>query len=257
MVISLIQIEVFLLIAARIIGLFMVAPFFNSRSLASVYKMTFIFVFTFLLWFVVPFTPAKVPNQPILYMLMLFNEFFIGLLLGSVVNFIFTGIEAAGELMGAQMGLSVASMLDPATGMQETITTRMMQMLTMMIFLVVDGHHFLLTALYKSYDILPMLYAWNLGPGAREVANMGAQIFAIGIQLSAPILLTVFLLDFGFGLISRVAPQVNVFQLGFQVKPVLGLFILMLMTPLLLERILWIINMMLEKLTVIMFYLRR
>lgn len=246
-----------MLIAARIIGLFMVAPLFSSKSLAGVYKMTFIFMFTFLLWFAVPFTPTKLPSDYIIFLIALFNEFLIGLLLGSVVNFIFNGIEAAGELMGAQMGLSVSSMLDPTTGMQTTITARLLQMIVMMLFLIVDGHHFLLTALYKSYDALPMLYSWNLALGAREVVNLGGQIFAIGIQLSAPILLTIFLLDFAFGLISRVAPQVNVFQLGFQVKPILGIFVLMLMIPLLLERIIWILNMMIEKLTVVMMYLRR
>jgi flagellar biosynthesis protein FliR len=257
MVISFVQIQVFMLIAARIIGLFMVAPLFSSKQLASIYKMTFIFMFSFLLWFVVPFTPQKLPSDYILFLIALFNEFFIGILLGSVVSFIFNGIEAAGELMGAQMGLSVSAMLDPTTGSQTTITARLLQMIVLMLFLMVDGHHFLLTALYKSYDALPMLYSWNLTLGAREVADMGAQIFAIGIQLSAPILLTIFLLDFAFGLISRVAPQVNVFQLGFQVKPVLGIFVLMLMIPLLLERIVWILNMMIEKLTVLMMYLRR
>jgi flagellar biosynthesis protein FliR len=257
MVISQVQIQVLLLILARIIGLFLVAPFFSNKSIASTYKMTFIFMFAFLLWFVVPFTPQKLSADPFLYIISLGNEFIIGLLLGSVVNFIFNGIEAAGELMGAQMGLSVASMLDPSTGAQTTITTRILQMIVLMIFLIVDGHHFLLTALYKSYEVLPMLYTWNLGNGAREVANMATQIFAIGIQLSAPILLTVFLLDFAFGLISRVAPQVNVFQLGFQMKPVLGVFVLMLMIPLLLERMVWLINMMIEKLTYVMLYLRR
>ena len=256
MIITMVQVQVLMLIVARILGLMVEVPIFSDRTISKSFKMAFIFTFAFLLWFVVPFNADLLPKQPELYILSLVNEFMIGFMLASVVRIIFEGVEAAGDLMGSQMGLSVASMLDPSTGAQTTVTAKIFRWIIIILFLSIDGHHFILTALYRSFDILPMLNSWNIGAGCMEIANLGANIFAIAIQLSAPILLVIFLLDFCFGLISRVAPQVNVFQLGFQVKPALGMMVLLLMIPLLMERVLWLINMMIEKLSVILFYMR-
>lgn len=256
MLISAVQIQVFMLILARILGLMVEVPIFSDRTISRTFKVIFIFTFAFLIWFVAPFNGKLLPQDPILFQIALLNEFMVGLILATVVRIIFEGVEAAGDLMGAQMGLSVASMLDPATGSQTTVTARIFRWVVIILFLMIDGHHFILTALYRSFDILPMLNTWNLAAGGRELADLGVNIFAIAIQLSAPVLLVIFLLDFCFGLVSRVAPQVNVFQLGFQMKPALGMFIFMLMIPLLLERVLWLLNMMVEKLSIILFYMR-
>lgn len=251
-----VQIQVFMLILARVLGLMVEVPIFSDRTISKSFKMVFIFTFAFLIWFVAPFNGNLLPRDPLMFQIALVNEFIIGLVLATVVRIIFEGIEAAGDLMGAQMGLSVASMLDPATGAQTTVTAKIFRWTVIMLFFMIDGHHFILTALYRSFDILPMLNSWNIAAGGREIADLGINIFAIAIQLSAPILLVIFLLDFCFGLISRVAPQVNVFQLGFQMKPALGMSVFLLMIPLLLERVLWILNMMIEKLSIILLYMR-
>ncbi len=256
MIVSMVQIQVFMLILARVLGLMVEVPIFSDRTISKSFKMVFIFTFAFLIWFVAPFNGKLLPRDPLMFQIALVNEFIIGLVLATVVRIIFEGIEAAGDLMGAQMGLSVASMLDPATGAQTTVTAKIFRWTVIMLFFMIDGHHFILTALYRSFDILPMLNSWNIAAGGREIADLGINIFAIAIQLSAPILLVIFLLDFCFGLISRVAPQVNVFQLGFQMKPALGMSVFLLMIPLLLERVLWILNMMIEKLSIILLYMR-
>ena len=85
------------------------------------------------------------------------------------------------------------------------------------------------------------------------MAEMAGSIFAIGISLSAPIVLTIFLLDFAFGLVSRVAPQVNVFMLGFQLKPPLGEIVTLLIAPLLVERMVYILSQMVTELTQIFY----
>jgi len=256
MVITAAQLVIFLLIIARIVGIFMTAPLFSDATISRTFKTTFMFTIAFLLWFVIPFPDARLPTDTFLFMLAAAQEFFIGYLLGMVTKMIFCGIEAAGDMMGAQMGLSVASMLDPATGRQSVVTARLLRWIVVIIFLSIDGPHFILTALYKSYDALPLLNVWNFSRAALHLASTAGDIFAIAVQLAAPILLVIFLLDFAFGLISRVAPQVNVFQLGFQMKPALGSFIFMLMIPLLLERIVWLIGLMVEKLTYIFYYMQ-
>ena len=256
MVVTAAQLEIFLLIIARIVGIFMTAPLFSDATVSRTFKTTFMFAIAFLLWFVIPFPDTRLPADMFLFILAAAQEFFIGYMLGMVTKIIFSGIEAAGDMMGAQMGLSVASMLDPATGRQSVVTARLLRWVVVIIFLAIDGPHFILTALYKSYDALPLLNVWNFSGAAQHLAVTAGDIFAIAVQLAAPILLVIFLLDFAFGLVSRVAPQVNVFQLGFQMKPALGSFIFMLMIPLLLERIVWLIGLMVEKLMYVFYYMQ-
>lgn len=252
---SVVQLEILLLILARVAGIFVTAPVFSDNTISRSFKSALLFSISFLLWFVIPFPEKSLPNDMLLFMFGVGQEFFIGYILGSVTKIIFNGVEAAGDIMGAQMGLSVASMLDPSTGRQTVVTARLLRWIIVIIFLSIDGPHFILTALYKSYDALPLLNTWNFGTAANEAASMVGSVFTIAVQMAAPILLVIFLLDFSFGLVSRVAPQVNVFQLGFQMKPVLGMFIFMLMIPLLMERVMWIISLMVERLTSIFFYM--
>ncbi|GBR72591.1 flagellar biosynthetic protein FliR [Candidatus Termititenax aidoneus] len=256
MALNVLQLEIFLLIIARIAGIFVTVPILSDNIVSRSFKAVFMVTLAFLLWFVVPFPETRLPNDMLLFMLAVGLEFLIGYMLGSVARVVFTGIEAAGDLMGAQMGLSVASMLDPTTGRQSVVTARLLRWVVIMIFLMIDGLHFILAALYKSYDALPLLGVWNFSNAANEIAGMVGTIFSIAVQLAAPVMLVIFLLDFAFGLISRVAPQVNVFQLGFQIKPALGIFIFMLMIPLLMERIVWIIGIMVERLTYVFFYMQ-
>jgi len=252
---SVVQLEIFLLIIARVAGVFISAPVLSDNTIPRTFKTALMFSVAFLLWFVIPFPEQKLPPDMFIFMIAVGQEFLIGYVMGSVTRMIFNGVEAAGDIMGAQMGLSVASMLDPSTGRQTVVTARLLRWIIVLIFLMVDGPHFILTALYKSYDALPLLQFWNFANAANHIAGMVTNIFAIAVQLAAPILLTIFLLDFAFGLVSRVAPQVNVFQLGFQMKPALGMFIFMLMVPLFMERVVWIISLMVEQLTAIFFYM--
>ncbi|GBR76590.1 flagellar biosynthetic protein FliR [Candidatus Termititenax persephonae] len=256
MVVNTLQLSIFLLIIARVAGIFMTVPILSDSTVSRSFKAVFMVTLTFLLWFVVPFPESRIPQDMGMFMLNVGLEFLIGYMLGMVTKIVFCGIEAAGDIMGAQMGLSVASMLDPSTGRQTVVTARILRQVVIMLFLMIDGLHFVLTALYKSYDALPLLQTWNFSAAANQIAGSVGDIFAVAVQLAAPILLVIFLLDFAFGLVSRVAPQINVFQLGFQMKPALGLFIFMLMIPLLLERITWIIGMMVERLMSVFFYMQ-
>lgn len=256
MAISFIQLQVFILIFARILGLFMEAPIFSEKMFSRNVKNAFMFFFAFLLWFVVPFSGEQLPPNVPLFIIAFLNEFMVGFIIGFIAKIVFAGVEAAGEIMGAQMGLSVSSMLDPTTGSQTSLPTKLLRWVVIIVFFIVDGHHFMLVALERSFRMLPLMNSWNIQPAAEQIVFLGVNIFAIGVQLAAPIILTIFLIDFAFGLISRVAPQVNVFMLGFQLKPPVGVFIFLLTIPLLVERVIWIVSLIVEKYLNVMFYFK-
>jgi flagellar biosynthesis protein FliR len=152
-------------------------------------------------------------------------------MLGFVSNIFLAGIELAGSLMDTQAGLSVASVLDPSSGQNAALLQQWFKWIAMIIFLIVGGDRMLLSAIYKSFFILPVGHPVNLSSGSYEIMMLFKNVFLIGCQLSAPILLVVFIVDYAFGIMNRVAEQINVFQLGFQIKPTVSLFVLMSTLP--------------------------
>jgi flagellar biosynthesis protein FliR len=233
MVISLPQIEVFLLILARISGLFIDAPLFSAKSIPSMVKVCMAIWLATIMWFVVPV--KFLPDSMLTFILALMVEVLIGYIIGFVASIVLQSAQAAGDILDMQMGLSVANVLSPTTGAASSITGTFMYMIALLVFVIVNGHHLVLSAIYHSFIAIPIISFIDLSKPDLlfQILNLLTWFWITTIQLCAPMLLLIFLSDFSFGIVSRVAPQVNVFQLGFQVKPSLGLFGLMLLSPLL------------------------
>ena len=152
-------------------------------------------------------------------------------MIGFVTQLLIVGIEFGGSLMDTQAGLSVASLLDPSTGQTTSILSRLLRQIAMLVFFLINGHHVVLSSIVQSFRAIPITSKLNIFEASRYIVEICIDIFMIALQIAAPILLVVFLIDFGFGLLSRVAPQVNVFQLGFQVKPIIGLLVMLTFIP--------------------------
>jgi len=248
MIISLAQIEVFFFILARIGGVFVQAPIFNSRSFPVSTKVAFAIWLGLVLWFVTPVSP-HLPTNLLSFLLVLIAEIMLGFTIGFICNFLFIAIQSAGELIDMQMGLSVASALDPIFGAVISIVGRLTFFVAMIIFFTLNGHHLLLSALHQSFTSIPAgkiadFTSFNL---LNQIISLGTALWITAVKLAGPVLLLIFISDFTFGIVSRVAPQVNVFMLGFQVKPLLGLFGISLMLPLVVRYINNLIEIMGEQ----------
>jgi flagellar biosynthetic protein FliR len=258
MVISYLQLEIFLLVLARIIGIFIMAPLFSARSFPAFGKIAFAIWLAAVMWFVVPIQPEKLPTLTITFFLAMLTEVVIGFLMGFVANLIFIVVQSAGEFVDLQMGLSVASAFDPLFGASISIIGRMSFYIAITVFVIANGHHMLLSALNQSFKLFPPGSAINLtSPMLMEqMISLMRNFWLISFQLAGPIILIIFLSDFAFGIVSRVAPQVNVFMLGFQVKPVLGLLGLVFIMPLLVKHVANLLGIMAEELLKLMVALR-
>ncbi|OGB89216.1 flagellar biosynthetic protein FliR [candidate division WOR-1 bacterium RIFCSPHIGHO2_01_FULL_53_15] len=232
MIVSAAQIEVFALILARIAGIFIQAPVFSSRSFAAPAKTAFAVWLTLLLWFVTP-VAQPLPTSLLSFALTIVGEVAFGFTVGFIVNLLFIAIQGAGEIIDMQMGLSVASALDPIFGAVISVIGRLTFFIALIIFIELDGHHMVLSALHQSFALLPAGKLANFSSYGlvQQLMNLGAAFWLTAIKLAVPAILMIFLIDFTFGIVSRVAPQVNVFMLGFQVKPILGLFAISLTLP--------------------------
>ncbi len=238
-------ITVFLLIMTRMIGVLLTAPVFSRREFFPLGKIALAFWTSSLLIYIVP-APVVPPDTGLAFTMMFITEILIGVMIGFVTDLLIVGIEFAGSIMDTQAGLSVAAVLDPSSGRSLSLLSLLLKWTATMLFLIIDGHHLILSAVVESYRLLPIGGMANFSQGAHYIVTTGTSIFLIGVQLSAPIMLVVFMIDFGFGMLNKVAEQVNVFQLGFQVKPIISLFVFLTTAPMLVGAIYRILEMVMD-----------
>lgn len=252
MILSLPQLAVFLLIVARLIGVFIQAPLFNSRSFPALAKTALAVWMAGTLWFVTPVSPY-LPGDFLSFIVVLAFEVALGFVIGFICNIIFIAVQSAGEIMDLQMGLSVATAFDPVFGTTISVVGRLTFFAALIVFIALNGHHLILTALQQSFVTLPVGKMANFSSGifVQQTIELGSLLWLTAIKLSAPIVLLIFLSDFTFGIVSRVAPQVNVFMLGFQVKPMLGLFGLTLTLPFIVKYLERLLEIMAQQMVIL------
>ena len=245
MIITLAQLEVFLLILSRILGIFIQAPILSTRLIPAYVKVAIGIWISIVLWFVVPLRGA-LPADLLTFILAIVNEVIIGFLIGFICNLIFAAIQAAGDIMDLQMGMSIATIVSPTTGGVVSVVGLLAFVLALAVFVAVDGHHLIFSSFHQSFRLLPLAAPVNASGGKliTQLIELGRGLWLIAVQLAAPVVLLIFLSDFTFGIVSRVAPQVNVFMLGFQVKPSMGFMGLLLIMPLLVRYIIGLVGKM-------------
>ncbi len=255
MVLTLVQIEVFLLILARIAGLFIETPVLNAKTFPSSGKTALAIWISIIMLFFVPYSHNPV-NNPVVMVFLIINEVAIGFLIGFVCQILFGAVQAAGEIVDLQMGLSIASAFDPSTGAVTSIVGKLFFYLALVMFVMLNGHHMVLSAVYQSFRVIPVgTFIHISGNLVTQLTMLVASMLLIALQLAVPALLLIFLFDFSLGIISRVAPQVNVFQLGFQMKPTIGLIAILFSTPFLITHISNMIAQMIQEIIKLLYNL--
>lgn len=240
------------MIVGRVAGVFIQAPIFNSRSFPMFGKTALAVWLSLLLWFVTP-VHTTLPDSFFLILLSLIFEVALGFTIGFICNIIFIAVQSAGEVADMQMGLSVATALDPVFGAVISVIGRLAFYTALIVFIMADGHHLVLSAFHQSFTALPAGKMANFASPAlaQQMIGLGSALWLTAIKLAAPVVLLIFISDFTFGIVSRVAPQVNVFMLGFQVKPSLGLIGLMLSMPFIVKYINRLIEFMAQQMIVL------
>ncbi len=223
--ISLVQIfGALLTIGVRLSGIMLFAPFFGSVVIPPRIKAVLVLSMTALLY---PMISAKIPQMSISqWPMMVFSELLIGVALGVVTNMVFDGVQMAGQVLSVQMGYSLVNILDPQTQVDSTVVAMFHQTVAMLIFLRLNVHFWIFGALARSFDYLPPS-SGHFGAAFTSAAmRAGAGVFAIGIQIAAPVLSATLLADVVLGLLGKASPQLPLLLLGPAVKSILGLLTL-------------------------------
>lgn len=221
------------IIFARVMGFFRLAPIFNRKEINSIVKLSLALLLTMI------FISVKHPEVPPAnnsFILSLVLNYVSGALLGYMAQLILLAIDAGADMINMQMGLSSAMVLDPTTSSQTSILAKLVSLLGIVIFIEIGGIYWLINAFTRSFEIFP-IYASSIPldklVNMEYLIKMTSNVLYMGLQVASPILLATLGQDIILGVISKTAPQVNVFQLSFLFKPVFGVAIMVWILPML------------------------
>ena len=215
-----------LLTLMRISVVLFLMPVFNTGSLPIQLKASISLVLTLAIWPHAALAGTDMPLHPLSVGLMLLGEALLGLIMGMAVQFLFFGIQSGGELLGFQMGFTMVNIADPLSGAQNGAVGYLLWMVSILTFLTLNGHLFMIKALADSFRLVP---AGGLLLGevlVRQVFDLSAQIFILALKIAAPVMVALFLTELALGLMNRVAPQMQVMLIGFPLKIAAGFFFL-------------------------------
>ena len=223
------------IVFARIMGFIRFAPIFNRKEIAGMVKLAFAFILTMIL---TPILKPGMPPQDVSPLLFLLLNFAVGAIIGYIAQIIILAIESGGDMINTQMGLSSAMVMDPSTNSQTSILSRVITLLGLIIFMQLGGFYWMINAFIRSFEVFP-LYAVSVP--LDKIINLDylvtttSNVLYVGLQIASPVLLATLGQDIILGVISKTAPQVNVFQLSFLFKPVFGAAIMIWILPMLIN----------------------
>lgn len=216
--------------AARILGLIAVAPLFGNISVPVRVKLGLGVMLALVIAPGVPPGPATDPAS-LPGLLILLQQMLIGIAMGFVMRLVFAAIEMAGEIASLTMGLGFASFYDPQTRASLSGISQLLVMLALMFFLATNLHLVTLQILNDSFTVLPIGEPLANGQGWLGVVSWGARIFSAGVQLSLPIVAVLLAANLALGILTRAAPQLNLFGIGFPIMLGVGFLMLALVLP--------------------------
>jgi flagellar biosynthetic protein FliR len=215
---------------SRILGLIAAAPLFGNSAVPNTSKV----LLGVLLAMIIAPTVAAVPGadpMSLAGLLILIQEMLVGLAMGLSIRIVFAAVEMAGEVGSLTMGLGFATFFNPQTQGQTSAVSQFLALLATMAFLSVNGHLVLLSALAESFVTLPVSASPVSGAGFKQLADWGGRIFSAGLQISLPIVGALLLTNIALGILTRAAPQLNLFGIGFSVTLGVGLIVLGVTLP--------------------------
>lgn len=223
---------------ARLVSFFSIVPFFGGAAVPPRVKVATAMSMVVILY---PSLEASVPTGetlgfgPLGFIALLMKEVFVGFTLGFVASLFFEAVQVAGRIVDFQRGSTMGELYAPQIQSQVSEIGQFKLQLAIVLFILIGAHRFFISALLQSYDFIPAFSFPKFGagwsPAAEMITTLTASVLSIGLQLAAPALIALLLTDLFFGIINRVAPQVNVFFLSMPVKMLVGIAAILIVLP--------------------------
>ncbi len=219
----------FMLVSARVGGLFLGAPILSRRDMPRRFKVILIFAIAGLLGPVA--VTGTAPTDAGEVVRIMFSELVLGASIGLLARFMIAAFQLAGTMMGRQMGFAMANGFDPETQSQSSVVASLHTNMAAFMFLLLDGHHMLLRAMAASYESFPMGGTLESAALAETMMMGGARIFNDGARIAGPVTGIMLLINVMLGFMNKINPQLSIFNVGLPLTVMSGLVAVLISTP--------------------------
>lgn len=216
----------------RIAAMVMVAPIFSSNFVSARARLLLALAVGMV---VIPTIPSEMPTvEPLSAagLLIIAQQILIGACMGFMLQMLFNAFIIAGQIIAMQMGLGFASMVDPQNGVMVPVISQFYLIFVTLIFVSIDGHLILIQVMHESFTAMPV-GASGLEPSDfRDLVGQASWMYAAGVIIALPAIGSLMMVNLTFGILSRAAPQISPFSIGFPMTIILGFIIMMITLPL-------------------------
>jgi flagellar biosynthesis protein FliR len=219
----------FLFPLVRVLGLIATAPVFSNRAFPARVRLGLAAMMTLAL--LPTLEPSGLTVGSWSGLLALIQQMLIGIALGFAMRIIFTAIDLAGELIGLQMGLGFAMFYDPDNAAQSPVISEFLGLLATLVFLAINGHLMLLAVLGNSFEWWPVGADLFPAGGWLALARWGSTVFSAGLMIALPLIAALLVVNIALAVLTRAAPSLNLFAIGFPVTLIAGFVMLLLSLP--------------------------
>jgi flagellar biosynthetic protein FliR len=207
------EFTLFTLVLGRVAGIFSSLPLFGGERVPMNIRVLLTLAMTLVCFPILKLTPQSLPSDfPSLFLIVI-AEALIGFTLGIVAKSVFGAVEFCGQIVGMQMGFSMASLFDPTMGQQQ-LMSMFQSLLAMLLFLTLGAHHIFIRAMVESYTLIP-IGGWHVsGELLAFLVSTTSGIFILGVKLAAPVMVALLATSVVLGVMARSFPQMNIFMIS-------------------------------------------
>lgn len=220
----------------RIGAVLMAMPVIGSRSVSKRIRIALAIMITVLIAPLLPPMPAVDPFSGT-GILITMHQILIGVAMGFAMQLVFQIFVVAGQIISMQAGLGFASMMDPQSGASVPVVSQFYTIMLTLTFLTLNGHLAVINAAVNSFEVMPVAAQGLQRDALWQLVLWGGDMFAGAVSISLPAVAALLLVNIGFGVMTRVTPQLNIFAVGFPITLMLGFIVMYLTLPAVLDQI--------------------
>ena len=222
---------VFIIVFARMTGLFLLSPILGRRNIPSYAKIGLSLLLSYIVFSSKLVVLEAELNSWLHLAYCIIKELLVGFVMGFVTTLTFSAIWTAGQILDTQIGFGIISTIDPQNNIQIPLMANFNNMLALLLFFTLDGHHKLIQIIFDSYDLVPFgggVITKNLSMG---MVKLFTDSFILSVKIAIPIIAASFFSVIAFGILARAVPQINVFIVQIPFKIFIGLVVLLIAVP--------------------------
>ncbi|WP_297808276.1 flagellar biosynthetic protein FliR [uncultured Methylophaga sp.] len=216
----------------RITAMIMVAPIFSSNFVSARARLLIALAASMV---IIPTIPSEMPQVAPLSasgLLIIAHQILIGACMGFMLQLLFNAFIVAGQIVAMQMGLGFASMVDPQNGVMVPVISQLYLIMVTLLFVTIDGHLIMIQVINESFTTMPVAAKGLIANDFRDVVAQASWMYAAGVIIALPAIGSLMMVNLSFGILSRAAPQISPFTIGFPMTIITGFVIIMVTLPL-------------------------